>query len=81
MIHYHENKQGLSDLDKIGWKMNGEEIEYDLEKGNLIGPEQLIDFLCEQNVEVDADLDRDNDDGDDVEGIEMTTIVDDVFED
>ena len=61
--------------------MNGEEIEYDLEKGNLIGPEQLIDFLCEQNVEVDADLDRDNDDGDDVEGIEMTTIVDDVFED
>ena len=61
--------------------MNGEEIEYDLEKKNLIVPEQLIDILCEQNVEVDADLDRDNDDGDDVDGIEMTNIVDDVFED
>ena len=61
--------------------MNGEETEYDLEKKNLIVPEQLIDILCEHNVEVDADLDRDNDDGDDVDGIEMTNIVDDVFED
>ena len=61
--------------------MNGEEIEYDLEKGNLIVPEQLIHILCEQNVEVDADLDRENDNGDDDEGIEMTNIVDDGFED
>ena len=56
--------------------MNGEEIEYDWVKRNLIVPEQLIDILCEQNVERDADQDRDDDD----EGIEMTNMVDKVFE-
>ena len=47
---------------------------------NLIIPEQLIDILCEQNVEGDADQDRDTDDGDDDEGVEMPNIVDEVFE-
>ena len=56
-----------------------EEIEYDCVTGNLIMPEQLINILCEQNVEVNADQNRDNDDGDDVEGVEMTNIVDEVF--
>ena len=37
--------------------------------------------MCEQNVEGDADRDRDNDDGDDDEGVEMTNMVDEVFED
>ena len=30
---------------------NGEEIEYDWVKGNLIIPEELIDILCEQYIE------------------------------
>ena len=37
--------------------------------------------MCEQNVEGDADRDRDNDDGDDDEGVVMTNMVDEVFED
>ena len=45
-------------------------------KGNLIVPEQLIDILCEENVEVDADEDMDNNDGDNEEGVEMTNMVD-----
>ena len=62
--------------------MNGEEIEYDWVKGNLIVPELLTDILCEQNVKGDADQDRDNNDGDDDdEGVEMTNMVDEVFED
>ena len=57
--------------------------EYDWVKGNLIVPEQLIDILCEQNVEGDADQNRDDydDDDDDDEGVEMTNMVDEVFED
>ena len=50
-MYSHENKQGLPDLDKSGWQINGEEIEYDWVMGNLIAREQLIDILCEQNVE------------------------------
>ena len=30
---------------------NGEQIEFDWVKGNLIIPEQLIEILCEQNAE------------------------------
>lgn len=78
-IHAHENRPGLPDLDKSGWKIDGEEIEYDWVKGNLIVPEQLIDILCEQNVDRDTDQDRDDDDHD--EGFEMTNMVDEVFED
>ena len=62
-------------------KTNEEEIEYDWVNGNLIIPEQLINMLCEQNVEGDADQDRDNDVGDEDEGVEMTNMVDEVFED
>ena len=35
------------DLDKSGWKIYGEKIEYDWVKGNLIVPEELINILCE----------------------------------
>ena len=80
-IHSHENKQGLPDLDKSGRKINGEEIEYDWLKGDLIVPEQFINILCEQNVEGDADQDRDDDDGGDDDGVEMTNMLDEVFED
>ena len=78
-IHSQGNRQCLPDLDKSGWKINGEKIKYDWVKGNLlfhthllflIVPEQLIDSLCEQNVEGDVDKDRDNDDGNDDEGDE-----------
>ena len=47
-------------------------------KGNLIVPEQLIDSLCEQSIEGDADEDRD---GNDDEADEMTNMEDEVFED
>ena len=56
---------------------NWEENEYNWVKGNLI-PEQLIDILCEQYVE--GVHIRDNDDCDDNEGVEMTNMVDKVFE-
>ena len=61
-----------------------EEIEYDWVKGNLNVPEQLINILCEQNVDGDADQDTDDDgvDEDDDEGVvDMTNMVDKVFED
>ena len=61
------------------WKINGKEIEYLCAKENLIVPEQLIDILGEQNVEGDADQDRN--DGYDDEGVEMTNMVDKVFGD
>lgn len=79
-IHSHENKPGPPDLDKSGWKINGEEIEYDWVKGNLIVPEQVINILCEQNFEGDADQDRDDDDDDD-QGVDITNMVDKVFAD
>ena len=61
--------------------MGREENEYDWVKGNLIISQQLIDNLCEQNVEGNADQDRDNDDGGD-EGVEIANVVDEeVFED
>ena len=48
-------------------------------KGNLIVPgEQLVNILCVQNVAGYADQDRN---GDDDEGVEMTNMVDEVFED
>ena len=72
-----KKQQGLIDLDKSGWKINWEEMEFDRVKRNLNRPEQLIDILCEQNVERDADQDRN--DGDDDEGVEMTNMVDEVL--
>ena len=60
---------------------NGEEIKYNWVKGNLIIHEQHINILCEQYVQGDADQGRDNDDGDDDEGVERTNMVDEVFED
>ena len=50
-------------------------------KENLIVPEELVDILCEQNVEGNAYQDRDVDDGDNDEGVEMKKMVDKVFED
>ena len=44
----------------------------------LIIPEQLIDITGEQNVEGGADQDRGNDDD---EGVEITKMIDEVFED
>ena len=48
-------------------------------KENLLVPEQLINILDEPNVEGGADQDRNN--GNDDEGVEMTNMVDEVFED
>ena len=82
-IHSHGTKQGLSNSYKSRRKINGEDIEYDRVKGNLRVPEKLINILCEQNVDGDADHDDDDDDDDDDndECFEMTNMVDEVFED
>ena len=50
-------------------------------KENLIVPEELIDILCERNVDWNVYQDRDVDDGDNDEGVEMKKMVDKVFED
>lgn len=44
-------------LDKSGWKIDGDEIEHEWMKGNLIVPEQLIDIVCDQNVEGEPEQD------------------------
>ena len=76
-IHSHENNPDLLNLDKSGWKIDGEEIEYDWVKYTLIVPAHLTDILCDQNN--DGETDDDDDDND--EGVELTDMVDEVFED
>ena len=48
-------------------------------KDNLIVPAQLIDILCDQNNDGEAEQDLDDDDND--EEVELTNMVDGVFED
>ena len=60
-----------------GWKLSGEEIEYDWVKGSLVVPEQLVDILCNQNIVGDDGL-EDNSAVD--EGVEFTNMLDEVFE-
>ena len=48
-------------------------------KDNLIAPAQLIDILCDQNNNGEADHDLDDDDNE--EGVELTNMADEVFED
>ena len=55
---------------------DGEEIKYAWVKGDLIVPAQLIDSLFDQNNDGKADQDLDDDD----EGVELTNMVDEVFE-
>ena len=44
-LHAHENNPDLPDIEESGWKIHGEEINYDWVKGDLIVPEQLVDIL------------------------------------
>ena len=55
---------------------NGEKIEYDWVKGNLIIQKKHFDILNEQNVAGAADQDRGAD-----EGVELTNMIDKIFED
>ena len=48
-----ETSQAFQIWTKVGGGKNGEKIEYDWVKGNLIIPEQLVNILCEQNGEGD----------------------------
>ena len=75
-IQSHENNPDLPNLDKSGLKTDGEEIEYDWVKDKLIVPAQLIDILCDQNNDGEADQDLDDDDND--ESVELTNMVDGV---
>ena len=60
-----------------GWKLSGEEIEYDWVKGSLVVPEQLVDILCNQNIVGDYGLeDNSTVDG----GVEFTNMLGEVFE-
>ena len=60
-------------------KINEKEIDYLWVKEFLIVPKQFINILGEQNVDRDGDQDRNGCIND--EGVEMTFIVDEVFED
>ena len=60
-------------------KINENEIDYLWVKEFLIVPKQFINILGEQNVDRDGDQDRNGCIND--EGVEMTFIVDEVFED
>ena len=60
-------------------KINEKEIDYLWVKEFLIVPKQFINILGEQNVDGDGDQDRNGCIND--EGVEMTFIVDEVFED
>ena len=60
-------------------EINGKEIDYLWVKENLIVPKQFINILGEQNVDGDGDQDRNDCIND--EGVEMTFMVDEVFED
>ena len=77
-VHAHENYPDLSDIEESGWKLSGGQIEYDWVKGNLIVPEHLIDILCNQNVTEDNNQEEDNSAVD--EGVGLTNMVDEVFE-
>ena len=75
-MHAHENNPELPNIQDSGWKLSGGEIEYEWTKGNLIVPEQLVEILCDQNVDVDDDQqDESNVD----EGVEITNMLDEVF--
>ena len=45
----------------------------------MIVSAQLIDILCDQNNDGEADQDLDDDDND--KGVELTNMLDEVFED
>ena len=78
-VHAHENHPDLPVIQDSGWKVNGDQIEYIWTKGNLIVPEQLVEILCNQTA-ADEDVNH-QDDNTVYEGIELTNMLDEVFED
>ena len=78
-VHAQENHPDLPAIQDSGWKVNGDQIEYEWTKGNLIVPEQLVVILCNQ---IAADEDDDHQDDNTVdEGIELANMLHEVFED
>ena len=60
-----------------GWKLSGGDIEYQWTEGNLIIPEQLVEILCDESPDMDGDQ---QDEGIFDEGVEMTNMLDEVYE-
>ena len=63
-------------MEESGCKISGEEIHYDWVKGDLIVPEQLVDILCDENLENDTQ----EDDSSVNEEPEFANMEDEVFE-
>ena len=76
-VHAHENYPDLPAIQDSGWKVNGDQIEYEWTKGNLIVPEQLVEILCNRTAAYEDD---DHQDDNAVEGTELTNMLDEVFE-
>ena len=75
-VHAHEKKPELPNILDSGWKLIRGDIEYEWTKRNLFVPEQLVEILCDQNVDVDDDQQVESNVD---EGVEMTNMLDEVF--
>ena len=75
-LRAHKNNPDLPDIEESGWKIHGEEINYDWVKGDLIVPEQFVDILCDQNLKDDTQEDDSTVD----EEPEFANLEDEVFE-
>ena len=76
-MHVHENSPELPTIQDSGWKLSGDDIEYQWTKENSIVHQQLVNILCGQNPDVDDDR---QDDSIVDEGVEMTNTLDEVFD-
>ena len=60
---------------------NGEEIEYDLRRETWSSLNSSLAFWVNRMLRGCTDQDMGNDDGDDYEGVDITSMVDEVFDD
>ena len=76
-VHAHENSPEIQTIQDSGWKLSRGDIEYQWTKEKLIVPQQLVEILCSQNPDMDDDQ---QDESIVDEGVEMTNMLDEVFE-
>ena len=76
-MHAHKNSPELPTIQDSGWKLSGDDIEYQWTKEILIVPQQLVEIMCSQNPDMDDDQ---QDESIVDEGVEMTNMLDEVFE-
>ena len=76
-MYAHENSPELPTIQDSVWKLSGDDIEYQWKKENLIVPQQLVEILYSQSPDMD---DAQQDESIVDEGVEMTNMLDEVFE-